>query len=144
MPAICGLAKLLGMNQRYLCKEELILLEADVFFRVCTELKEYFAEQQKNYFKIMKFKKEMELNMLDESFAALMIRDVLLSQEYTIEGMARYTNFPEDIFYEIIEGRNVTPSANLLQRIIELHRSVRPKLYDAIIKKITSVYQVVA
>jgi hypothetical protein len=144
MPAILGLTKLLEINQHFLCKEEILLLEADLFFRVCAELKTYFREQLRDYFKLMKFDKKKELTMLDENFVALIIKDVLLSQEYTVEGIAHYTNFPEDIFYEIIEGRNATPSAHLLQRTIELHRSVRPALYDSIIKKITSEYQDVA
>ncbi len=132
------------MKQNYLCKEEILLLEADLFSRVCAELKEHFREHQKDYLRLMKLNKHTELTMLDENFVALIIKDVLLSQEYTVEGMAQYTNLPEDIFYEIIEGRNITPSANLLQRVIELHRSVRPTLYNAIIKKITFEYQTVA
>ncbi len=144
MPAILGLTKLLEINQQVLCKEEIILLEADLFFRICAELKAYFKEQQRDFLRLMKLDKKKELTMLDESFVASIIKDVLLSQEYTVEGIANYTNFPEDIFYEIIEGRNAAPSAHLLQRTIELHRSVRPGLYDSIIKKIALEYQNVA
>ena len=144
MPAPTRFANLLKIKKDHLSSVESVLLEADLFLRVCLELKEYFRSEHSSYFRLMKFTKKMEDVMLDASFVSLMIKDILSSQEYTIEGVAQYTNFPEDIFYEIIAGLNVSPSASLLQRAIELHRMVRPKLYEAIIKKIHSEYQATA
>ena len=59
-------------------------------------------------------------------------------------GRLRYSDTPEDVIQEVIDGRNIRPSAIFLWKIIELHRSVRRDLYDAIIKKIVNHYLAVA
>ncbi|MBA3660150.1 MAG: hypothetical protein H0W64_00300 [Gammaproteobacteria bacterium] len=74
--------------------------------------------------------------MLENDFARLITNDILSTEEYNLKGIARYSDTPEDVIQEVIDGRNIRPSATFLWRIIELHRSVRRELYDAIIRKI--------
>lgn len=138
MSFVQSLSSIFGVNKCKLSREENILLEAELFLRVVGELKIFFREMHDNYFKLQKLTKEMEVEMLDANFALLLLKDILLSQEYTVEGIAHCTHFPEEIFYEILEGRNVMPSAMLLQRLIELHREVNPKLYQYVVRKILS------
>lgn len=45
----------------------------------------------------------------------------------------------EDIIQEVVDGRNSNPSAQLLQRSINLHRLIRCDLYRSIIKKIAVI-----
>jgi len=125
-----------GLNQKILTKEENILLEAELFVHICKELKEYHREQYKDYFRLMKFTRKMEDAMLEANFLRLIIQDILSTEEYDLKGIAYYTGIHEDAIEEVILGRNMTPSAMLLQRSIELHQSVRRDLYLMMMKKL--------
>lgn len=133
MELICQWADISLSN---LSKEELFFVEAEFFIRVCDELKIFFKKQYSNYFQIMKFTKEMENTMLETNFVRLILKDILLTEEYNLTGIACYTNTHEDVVQEVLDGRNSSPSAMLLRRSIDLHRSVRRELYHSIIKKI--------
>lgn len=138
------LCRLIGVDPSKVSKEECMLLEAELFYSTCEELKEYFRNQHKEYFVLMKFTMEMENIMLEENFIRLVIKDILLSNEYTLEGIAHYTGTHEDIVHEVISGRNSNPSAMLLRKTIELHRLVRSELYSTFMKKIAAKYLVAA
>lgn len=136
MAAMELLCHLVGINPSRLSKEEIILLEAELFARTCEELKEVFREQYRNYFRLMKFTLDKENTMLDNMFVRLVIKDVLSTDEYNVKGVAHYTDTHEDVIQEVVDGRNTNPSATLLRRSIDLHRSVRRDLYRSIMKKI--------
>lgn len=134
----------LGVNPKSLSKEEKLILEADLLANICKELKEIFREQYSNYFRLMKFDPEMEDNMLDMNYICLAIKDILLTGEYTLSGIAYHTQTPEEVVYEVVIGCNLRPSAIFLQRVIELHREVKRDLYISIRKKIAEQYLAVA
>lgn len=137
MPAIQPLFFLFNKNVKKLSKNECFLLEASLLTYICRELKEIFKEKHKTYFCLAKFTKEMEDIMLEANFVRLIIQDILSSGEYNLEGIAHYIDTHEDVVQEIMIGNNTNPSAQLLQRIIELHKSIRRELYLTIIKKMT-------
>lgn len=134
----------LGVNPKFLSKEEKFILEADLLANICKELKEIFKKQYGNYFHLMKFYYDTEDNMLDRNYISWVIKDILLTGEYTLSGIAYYTQTPEEVVYEVLIGRNLRPSAIFLQRVIELHREVRHDLYILIRKKIAEQYLAVA
>lgn len=136
MPAIEPLCYSIGINPNKFSKAENLLLEAVLFSQLCEELKQTFKKEHKEYFRVMKFNKEMENIMLEAEFARYLIKDILSTDEYSLSGIACYTRSPQDIIYEIVVGKNNNPSSSLLRKIIELHRMVRPELYREIIKKI--------
>lgn len=140
MVAIEPLCHLLNINNSKLSKQENLLLEAKLFTYICEELKVFFSEKLKDYFRLMKFTKKQENAMLEANFICLIIGDILASEEYNLEGIARYTDTHEDVVIEVFEGRNTSPSATFLRRLIELHHTVRHNLYLSIMKKITSEY----
>lgn len=140
MSAIQTLFRLFGLNTNHLSKEENIILEADLFLRIYQELIERFRRYYRNYFRTMNYTTEMEDSMLEKNFLRLIMNDILISGEYTVEGLAIYTDHHEDVVHEVLVGRNTSPSAILLRRTIELHQSVRRELYQDIIKKIASDY----
>ncbi len=144
MPAIEPLCKLIGTNPSHFTKEENLLIEADLFVRICEEIKGIFREKYQNYFGLIRYGKEKENAMLDANFAKLIIQDILSTEEYNLHGIILYTNTCEDVIQDIIEGRNVNPSSNFLRRIIELHRMVRSDLYHAIFKKIAGQFSTAA
>lgn len=144
MPAIQPLYLLLDVNHGKFSKEEHLFLEAELLTRICAAMKERFGKQLREYFYLMNFTKEMENAMLEANFLRLVINDILSTEEYTLEGIARYTDTHEDVVHEVISGRNSTPSAILLQRALDLHRTVRSDLYREIMKKIASEYSPLA
>ena len=73
---------------------------------------------------------------METNFLRHVIHDILSTEEYSLSGLAYYTRTPEDVLYDIATGKNTDPSASILRKIIELHRTIRPELYRVIIQKI--------
>lgn len=140
MAAIEPFFKLIGLNIKKLNKYELTLLETELLARVCEKLKQIFKMQLKEYFNLMRVSIEKENAMLEAKFIRLIIQDILLTNEYTLNGIAYYTDTPLEVVGELFIGINTRPSAMFLRRIIELHRSVKRDVYKAIINKITQDY----
>jgi len=140
MPATEPLCRLIGINPEKLSKHEYIILELELFLRVCEELKEIFKEKNKDYFFLMKLTKDKENSMLESKFIPFIIEDILSTKDYNLGGIAVYTDLHEDVIQEAYTGLNPHPSAILLRRIIELHRAVRHELYKKIMKKIILEY----
>jgi len=140
MSAVEPLCHILGINSAIFTKEENLFLEAELFTRICEQLREFFRKQHKEYFRLMKFTFNKENIMLEIYFIRLIINDILSSKEYTLAGISHYTDTPEDVIEEFFTERNTNPSALFLRRLIELHRTIRRTLYIAIMRKITSEY----
>ncbi len=136
MSAIEPLSNLIRVDLSLLKKEEKTLLEAGLFARVYEELKIIFSEQQKIYFRLLKLPKEQEDVMLEENFVHSIIKDILSTEEYTLKGIAEYTDTFEEVVEEFFTGRNTNPSATFLRRLINLHASVRQDLYSFVVEKI--------
>lgn len=66
------------------------------------------------------------------------------TNEYSLEGIALYADIHQDVIQEAYAGLNLHPSAALLRKTIELHRTVRRELYQDIMKKIVLEYLSVA
>jgi len=137
VPATELFCHLLGINPKKLSKRELRLLEADLFVRICRALKEYFRKKYKSYFYFMKYSVDKENLMLEENFIRYILNDILLTEEYTVKGIAHYVGTHEDVINDIASGINTKPTAYCYLRIIEIHRSVKKDIYKEIAKKIT-------
>jgi hypothetical protein len=140
MSAMEPLCNALGLKQYQLSKEEFFVLEIELFILVCDEVKEIFKKQYKEYFRCMKFNEELEKGMLEDNFIRFVINDILLTEEYSLEGIAFYTDTPEDVIHDVVSGLNSAPSLPLSRKIINLHRTVKPNLYQEIMKKIAEKY----
>lgn len=135
MPATEPLYYLFDIDIDKLSKEELALVEAEIFMYLYAELMNIFRFDFKNYFYVMRFNTEMENAMLEENFIRCIIKDLLSTDDYSLQGISCYTQIPEEVIYELAIGYNTNPSFKLSRKIMELHRSVRPDLYRAIVKK---------
>jgi hypothetical protein len=142
MPAIKLLCHLVEISPRSLSKEESVMLEANFFSYTCQELKETYKNTHKEYFQIIKLNTEMENAIMETNFIRYIINDILSTEEYSLPGLAYYTHTPEDVIFEIATGKNTDPSASLLRKIIELHRTVRPDLYREIMNKIINEHSI--
>ena len=137
MPAMELLCQIIGIDPQNLSKEENTLLEAELFSQLCDELKKIFKLQFKEYFQLMKFNIEKEDAMIEANFIRCVINDILSTENYTLSGIAFYTQTPEDIIYEVAMGSNTSPSLLLSRKIIEIHKTVRQDLYRELLHKIT-------
>lgn len=126
----------LNINLQLLSKKELLILEADLFTRLCEELKEVIREQNKDYFNLIKLTTEKENTVIEANFLRCIIHDILSTEEYNLSGIACYTDTPEDVIYEVAAGHNNRPTLTLARKVIELHRHVRAGLYQEIFNKI--------
>jgi len=140
MPATEFLCQIIGINPQKFSKEENILLEAELFTRLCEELEKFYKEKFKKYLRLIKIDGNKESAMREDNLVYCVVNDILSTKEYTLTGIACYTEIPEDVIYDASLGSNKAPSALLLRRIIELHRSVRPELYREIIEKMAMEY----
>lgn len=138
MAAMEPLCSLLGIKPNYFTKEELLVLEAELLTLIYDALKETFKERYKTYFYLMKYNTDMEIRMLEKNFIRFIIQDILTSGEYNLDGIALYTDTPEETLHDIFAGRNNCAPISLLRKIIELHRTIRTDLYKLITQKITA------
>lgn len=130
------LCEMLDINPCRFPKKSLEFLEAEIFTLIHDELKKIFRKQHSEYFQILKFPLEKENTMLNEIFVSTLLKDILATQEYDLKGISQYTNLHEDVIQDALDGRNSNPSLMLVRKCIDLHKTVKPELYDAIIKNI--------
>lgn len=138
MSATEPLFELLGWSAAQLSQEEKMILEAELFFRFCEELMSRYKHEHLQYFKLLKTESDKDTNMLDADFTRLIIKDILISEEYTLDGIAVYANTHKDVIYDVVMGYNASPSVMFVKSMIALHRTVRPELYQQISRKILS------
>jgi hypothetical protein len=64
MSAVELLCHIVGMNSAIFTKAENLFLEAELFTRICEQLREFFRKQHKEYFRLMKFTFNKEAQLL--------------------------------------------------------------------------------
>ncbi len=74
--------------------------------------------------------------MRDFNFLRLLVNDLLQNENYTLSGIANYTQTPEEIIQDLLISGYSSPILALMRKIIELHRNTYPDVYEKIIKKI--------
>src|SRR5262245_61947891 len=106
MPATELLCHIIGVKSQHLTKEENILLEAELFYCLCHELKKIIKADFKNYIRLIRVDSEKEDAMIEANFMRCIINDILSTEAYTLSGIAFYTQTPEDIIYDLASGYN--------------------------------------
>ena len=132
MPALEPLCRLIGINSPKLLHEKFLLLELDLFARLCEALDNYFTNE---------LMIEKENPMPEGNVIRRVINDLLTSKTYSLSGIAHYTRFPEDVILDVVTGKNPAPSLPLARRIIELHRVTRAGLYRELMMQIAAQCQ---
>jgi hypothetical protein len=67
MSAIEPLCSVIGLNSNKFTREEFLILEIELFTRVCEELREIIKNKFENYFKLIKSNVEMESTMREDN-----------------------------------------------------------------------------
>src|SRR5262245_51334304 len=137
MAALELLCHFIGIDPKQFSKEENLILEAELYMRISNELWESFRSQYQDYFQLFKFNVEMETMIMEINFIRCLINDILKSEAYTLSGIAYYTQTPEEVIQDIIIGHKASPIISFTRKLIELHKTIRPEIYQNIIKKIT-------
>lgn len=135
MPQTLPLSFSLTNGSDHLSNEELIVLEAECLSWLYEEMLAYFQASAIAYAQLLKSSTEKENTMLENNFLRCIVNDILKSNEYTLNGIAYYTDSSKDVIEEILLGINQNPSLTLAKKLIDLHRSIRPDLYKAILAK---------
>lgn len=115
---------------------ETIFIDNVLFLQLCNEHMRMMLADSQAYFRLIKLNKNMESVMIEANFVRFIINDILRSEEYTLGGIAFYTNVPEEVLYDIVAGIHINPSLSLSKKIVELHRSIKPALYQQLIRNV--------
>lgn len=129
---------LLRLDNYKLSKTESLLLETKLSISIFNELLEIFKCQYRDYLNLIKYYQEE--SMFCMNLAQEMIKDILSTEEYSLQGIAIYTDIPEEVLLEIASGINKNPTFDSSRKLFELHVMVRRNLYDNIIEKIMLDY----
>lgn len=135
MELFCNMA---GIKSYKLTLQEKMIFEVNLFSHICDELIKIFCDVKRHSY--VKHNGNKEICMLEKNVVRFIVEDLLFAEDYSIEGMAYYTQFPEDVICDVISGKNQMPSLELSRKLIELHKTARPDLYKNIVKKIRQDY----
>lgn len=127
MAATDLMASLFGLDCDKLSKNERTLIEIIMINYVYQELVTYFRAIYDN---------QMEEFMLNGDVIRILVNDLVSSNEYSIQAIASYTGYPEDVIFDLAGGMNLNPTFALSTRIIELHALSRREFYNSLIKRI--------
>lgn len=125
------------LKPKSLSKIETLFLESILFDEICNNLIMLIKEYHQPYFRLIHLNKYKESNMIEGQLIRFIINDILSSGEYTLSGIAYYTDTPEDIIYDIATGDNPNPSLLLAKKLLAIHRSIKPDFYRELFYHIT-------
>ncbi|MBA3661117.1 MAG: hypothetical protein H0W64_05295 [Gammaproteobacteria bacterium] len=107
-----------------LSKKEILLLELVFFIYLYQELTVWCHEHG-----------SVENSMISSLTISKLVNDLLINNEYSLEGLASYTGYPQDVIYDLAAGVNSEPTLVLSAKIIELHSIARREVYNDLVHK---------
>ncbi|MBV9575162.1 MAG: hypothetical protein JO149_00905 [Gammaproteobacteria bacterium] len=114
------LKDLFRLDCKKLSKNEKALLEMLLFVCLVKELLTYYNKEI----------------LMENNLVTIIINDLLINNEYSIDALANYTNFPEEVIYDLAAEINTQPTLALSMRLVELHAIARRDLYSELVKKV--------
>jgi hypothetical protein len=134
---------LLQLNKHKLTSIEKILIETILLTRIYQELANIFTSRYTCYQSLIKSNLNQEEGTMNRvQFMQEVIKDILSTNEYSLQGIATYTQIPEDVLSDVAMGMNPNPTFEFSRKLFELHIMVRRNLYDGIMRKIVADYKV--
>ncbi len=83
----------------------------------------------------------MECYAMDTKITQLIIREILESEQYTLEGIAQYTRIPLDVIVDAACGNNCQISITPWIRIVNLYMEVKPEISEKLCEKLLCLRQ---
>ena len=77
-----------------------------------------------------------ELYGMDHKIIQLVIRGIVESGEYTLEGIAYQTRIPFDIIWDAARGNGMQLSMTAWGRIVDLYMQIKPNIYKLLLQKL--------
>lgn len=110
---------------KYSLKSERQLLKAILLNKTHQFLAECFASHLKLE---LKNHSSMESYLMDNKILQLLIQGIVDSEQYTLEGIAFYTNIPFDVIYDAACGISNHLSITTWTKIVNLYLQVKPEV----------------
>lgn len=126
------------LDTRKLTHTEKVRLEARFISLIYQEFQKHFRSRCDDLMSVFNSIDAMEENMYRMNFVGEMINDILMTEEYSLSGIACHTRIPEEVLYDVVAGLNTNPTLDLSRRIFELHATVKKDFYTALLKKISA------
>lgn len=76
---------------------------------------------------------------MDNKLIQFIINEILVTGEYSLEGIARYTRIPFDVIYDAASGINPKISVTSWIQIINLYLQVKPQLAALFTEKLVEI-----
>lgn len=140
MPKVDLVKNLLRQKSKYLSKTEKLILEIVLITHIYRKLIKVFTYPYEQYKRLIRSNQNQEHNMNNVNLVQEMLKDILATEEYTLPGIAIYTNTPIEVLIDILSGFNNKPSLVLSKSIFEIHIAVKRELYDEIMREIVAKY----
>lgn len=133
MAAVIPLYDSLEIDLDGLGSQQRAFIDTVLFFDLCEKMQNRILAGYKTYFNAIKQNAEKEKIMLEENIMSCILNDILSTKEYTLAGVAYYTDTPEEILLDLSAGVNSNPTFSLSRRLMDLHRMVKPQLYSVLL-----------
>lgn len=78
---------------------------------------------------------------MDNQILQLILKGIIETGEYTLEGVAHYARIPFDIIYDIACGINIPISITTWTKIASIYTQVRPEIATVLFKKIADMQE---
>lgn len=137
MSSIEYLCKSAGLRPARLSKQENLLLDT---YLLCNLVQEFNNTISHTHPINNTTQTNKDFAMTHGNIIHLILQDLLKTNDYTITGVATYSDVPEDVIYDIAIGNNLNPSLDVTRKIVELHRTARSDVYRHVMRKIINDY----
>lgn len=77
----------------------------------------------------------LEFYSMEKNVIQFVLREIVETEEYTLEGIAHSTRVPLDIIYDAACGINKQLSISAWSKIMDLYLQVRPDVKEVLIKR---------
>lgn len=137
MAALEKLSHFVGIDSKKFTKQENCILEAELYIRVHQEIWHAYKARNKNSFYLILTIFGKEDTIMELYVIRSLINDLLKSEAYTLSGIAYYTQAPEEMIEDLYIGHKLSPAIVFIRKLIELHKLIKPDMYQNIRKKLT-------
>ena len=100
----------------------------------------FFYDYYQDKFKpdLVRINLNMESYAMDMMLTKCIIRDIIETGDYTLEGIATYTRIPMDVILDAACGSNTNLSITFWAKLISLYIQVKPDVLQEAIEKLLS------
>jgi hypothetical protein len=99
-------------------------------------LHQVFCELFKHKLQLNNKNSSLECYVMDSKILQLIIKGIIETGEYTLQGIAYHTHIPEDILYDAASGISNQFSVTPWARLVDLYLQVKPDTAQVLINRL--------